>query len=140
MVEGKSHLGAFIGSDNCKCEYVNKLVKDWNSQLCNLSTIEESQSQAAYLAFVSGFNNKLNYFIRTIPNISNLLLPIEDTFGNRFIPTITDGRICIEKEGKLLSLPTRYEGLAISTFQEQAEVEYNNSRSITTELTSLITV
>ena len=122
MVEGKSHLLAFIGSDNCKCEYVNKLVKDWNSQLCNLSNLEESQSQAIYLTFVSSFNNKLSYFIRTIPSISNLLPPIEDTLGNRFIPTITGARICNEKEGQLLSLPTRYEGLAISIFQEQAEV------------------
>ena len=44
-----------------------------------------------------------------------------------------------EEERKLLSLRTRYRGLAIPVFPEQAEVEYNNSRRITTELTSLIT-
>ena len=40
----------------------------------------------------------------------------------------------------MLSLPTRYGGLAIPFFYEQAEVECNNSRRITAELTSLITV
>ena len=40
----------------------------------------------------------------------------------------------------MLSLPTRYGGLAIPFFYEQAEVEYNNSRRITAELTSVITV
>ena len=102
-----------------------------------LSTVLESQAQAA---FVSGFKNKLSYFVRTIPDISNLPLPIEDTIRNRFIPAITGRRICNEEERKLLSLPTRYGGLAIPIFHEQAEVEYNTSRRITTELTSLITV
>ena len=137
-VEEKRHLGAIFGSDGYKREYVDELVKDWNSQLCMLSTVAESQPQAAYSAFVNGFKNKLCYFIRTIPDISNLLLPIEDIIQNRFIPAITGGRICSEEERKILSLPTRYGGLVIPIFHEQAEVEYNNSRRITTELTSLI--
>ena len=67
-VEGKRHFGAIIvGSEIYKREYVDDLVKDWNSQLCILSTIAESQPQAAYSAFVSGFKNKLSYFMRTIP-------------------------------------------------------------------------
>ena len=45
----------------------------------------------------------------------------------------------MKEERKLLSLPARYGGLAIPVFHEQAEVEYINSRRITTELTSLIT-
>ena len=45
----------------------------------------------------------------------------------------------MKEERKLLSLPARYGGLAIPVFHKQAEVEYINSRRITTELTSLIT-
>ena len=92
MVEGKRHFGANVGSEIYKREYVDDLVKDWNSQLCILSTIEESQPQAAYSVFVGGFKNKLSYFMRTIPDISNLLIPIEDNIQNRFIPAITGGR------------------------------------------------
>ena len=68
--------------------------------------------------------------MRTIPDV---------TIRNRLIPAITGGRICNEEEFKLLSLPTRYGGLAFPIFDEQAEVEYKDSRRITTELTSLIT-
>ena len=78
--------------------------------------------------------------MRTIPNISNLLIPIEDTIRNQFIPAITGGFICNEEDQRLLSLPTRYRGLAIPIFHEQADVEYNNLRRITVELTSPITV
>ena len=81
-VEGKKLLGAVVGSDSYKLEYVDNIVKDWNSKLCMLSTVAESQPQAAYSAFVSGFKNKLSYFMRTIPDISNLLIPIEDTIRN----------------------------------------------------------
>ena len=97
-VEGKRHLGAIVGNDNYKHGYVDELVKDWNSQLCTLSTVAESQPQAACSAFVNGFKNKLNYFIRTIRDISNLSLPIEDIIRNRFIPAITDGRMRSEEE------------------------------------------
>ena len=49
------------------------LVKYWDNQLTILSTIAEIQSQAAYLAFASVFKSKLNYILRTIPNIRHLL-------------------------------------------------------------------
>ena len=142
-VTGKRLLGAIVGSEIYKREYVDDLLKDWNSQICILSTIAESQPQAAYSAFVSGFKNKLSYFMRTSPDISNLLIPMENTIRNRFIPAITGGCICNGEERMLLSLPTRYGYCPyqlIPIFHEQADVEYNNSQRITAESTSLITV
>ena len=115
------YSGASIGSDGYKHEYVDELVQVWNSQLCMLSKASESKPQVAS-AFVNGF--KLCYLMRTIWDISNLLLSIEDTIQNRFIPAITGGRICNDEKGRLLYLPTRYGGLAILTFHEKAEVEY----------------
>ena len=56
--------------------------------------------------------------MRTIPDISNLLIAIEDTIQNRFKPAMAGGRICNEEEQRLLSLPTRYGGLAIPIFHE----------------------
>ena len=57
-VERKGHLGTIVGSDGCKREYFDGLVKDWNTQVSMLSAVAESQPQAAYSAFVSGFNYK----------------------------------------------------------------------------------
>ena len=45
---------------------------------------------------------------------------------------------CNDTKRKLLPLPTRFGGLAIHIFHEQAEVEYSNSRKLTTRLTRLI--
>ena len=49
--EGKRHLGAGIGITEYRGEYVKDLVKYWDNQLTILSTIAETQPQAAYLKF-----------------------------------------------------------------------------------------
>ena len=74
-----THLRAIIGSTEYRDQYVKDLVNDWDNQLTILSTIAETQLQAAYLAFATGFKSKLKYFLRTIPNIRHLLLPLERT-------------------------------------------------------------
>ena len=84
--EQKRRLGAIVRSTKYRHEYVKDLVKDWDNHLNILSTIAKTQPQAASSAFVSGFKSKLNYFLRTIPNICHLLLPLERTSGKKFIP------------------------------------------------------
>ena len=73
-------------------------IKDWNSQLCMLSTVAEIQLQAPYSAFANSVKNKLSNFMITIPDMNNLLLPIENIIRNRFIPAMTSGCMCNEKE------------------------------------------
>ena len=53
--EDKRHLGVIIGITEYRDEYMKDLIKDWDNQLTNLSTIAKTQPHAAYLAFVSGF-------------------------------------------------------------------------------------
>ena len=91
--EGKKHLLAVIRSTEYRNDYVKDLVKDWQNQLNTLSTIAETQPQAAYSAFASGFKSKLNYFLGTITNIRHLLLPIERTIRNKLISAVTGDHI-----------------------------------------------
>ena len=103
-----------------------------------LSPIAESQPQTAYSAFAIDFKSKRNYFMGTIPGFSQFLYPLEETVRNKFIPAITGRHICCNNEQRLLSIPTRYGGLAIPIFYELAETEFKNSRKIISELTPLI--
>ena len=98
IAEGKRHLGTVIGSTEYRDKYVKDLVKDWDNQLTILSTIAETQPQAAYLAFDSGFKSKLNNFLRTIPNIHHLLLPLERTIRNKFIPLLQDAIYAVTRK------------------------------------------
>ena len=96
------------------------------------------EPQAAYSAFVSGFKNKLNFFLITIRNIHYLLLPLERTIRDTFISTVTGDHIRNEKKIVLISLPIRYGGLAIPIFHETAEIQFINCNKIISEFTTLI--
>ena len=131
---GQQHLGAAIGSKEFKREYIESMVINWNDQLISLSKIAEMEPQAAYAAFIGGVKSKFSYFLRTIPDIHEYSQPIKDTIANKFIPAISGGHFVNDVEGKLISLPTRYGGLAIPIIKDIAKMEYANSRRITEEL------
>ena len=97
-IEGKRHLCAVIGSNEYRKECLKDLVNDWNNQLVLLSSITESQPQAAYSAFGSDFKSKLSCFMRTILGISQFLYLLEETVRNKFIPAIAGGHICSNNE------------------------------------------
>ncbi|XP_057307912.1 uncharacterized protein LOC130645822 [Hydractinia symbiolongicarpus] len=62
---GQRHLGAVIGSQSYKIEYVNSKVASLVEQLKLLSKIAELEPQSSYCAFVTGFKAKLTFFLRT---------------------------------------------------------------------------
>ena len=125
-LEGTWHLGGVIGNHPYQQKYVNELVTNLNNQLWLLSKIAETKPQSAYAAFVSGFKSKLTYFIHTIPNISELLLPLEHNIWQKIIPAITGSQTCSDNERILLSLPTQCGGLNLPFFHEIANFEYKN--------------
>ena len=63
-----------------------------------MSKIAETEPQSAYAALFSGFKSKLTYFFRTIPDISELLLPLEHKIRQKFIPAFTGSQICSDNE------------------------------------------
>ena len=84
ITDGRKHLRAVVGSNTYKVQYIENLVDNWNTQVKLLSPIVETPPQTAYLAFVSGFRSKLNYFMRTIFEISHHLVSLLETLCNRF--------------------------------------------------------
>jgi hypothetical protein len=63
--EVRAYLGGFVGSKDSRKNYAKELVKKWCEQLMMLSKIAQSEPQAAYAAFVSGFHHKLTYYMHT---------------------------------------------------------------------------
>ena len=66
---GQRQLGAVIGSELYRKEYIEERVSKWRDELLLLSKIAEIQPQAAYSAYMHGFKSKFNFFNRTIPTI-----------------------------------------------------------------------
>ena len=131
---GKRHLGAIIGTDGYRDEYVLDKINRWSSELQLLCEIAKIEPQAAYSCFVSGYKHKLTYYMRTIPGISHLLQCIDDIILTEFIPAITGGIKVNQTERILISLPVKYGGLGIPIFSEVSDQEYSNSLVVTENL------
>ena len=78
-----------------------------------------------------GFRLKFTFFLRTVPDIADYLLPIKETLRSRFIPAITGGHICSDAERELHALPVKFGGLGLQELCEVANIELLNSKEIT---------
>ena len=134
---GRKHLGAVIGSQEYKKEYVGEMVKEWVESLRKLTNIAKTQPQAAYSCFVKGFVHKFTYFMRTIPDIKTLLYPLDQAVDG-FIKVIFENHEFNAIERKLWSLPVRMGGMGLPIPSEISDEQYNNSRLINAMLTSKV--
>ena len=75
--------------------------------------------------------------MRTIPDISMLLYPLDQAIDN-FIKIIFDSHDFNIIERKLWSLPVRMGGMGIPIPSEISDMQYANSRSINEMLTSKV--
>ena len=136
--EGRKYLGGYVGTEEGRRKYFQELCEEWCSQLEVLSKIARTEPQAAYSAFTAGFKHKLTYFLRTIPNVAELLRPFDEILNTKFIPAITENQNISEFDRKLLSLPVKLGGLGIPVFSESSEVEFENSRQVSEYLMNKI--
>ena len=81
--EGKRHLGAALGSHCFLESYISDKVKMWTSTILNLSLIAKTQPHAAYCGFVHGVSGLWIFFLRTLPDISSFLQPLEDVLPSQ---------------------------------------------------------
>ena len=132
--EGRKYLGGFVGTTEGAEKYVKELVNEWLEQLDELGKIAKSEPQSAYSAFTAGFKHKLTYFMRTIPNLEEILKPIDDFLDNVLIPILTEGHQMSPDDRKLWSLPVRLGGMGFPIFSELCKVEYESSLESTESL------
>ena len=112
-------------------------MKEWVVSIEKLARIARTQPQAAYSCFVKGFVHKFTYFMRTIPDISMLLHPLDQAIDN-FIRIIFDNHDFNTTERKLWSLPVRMGGMGVPIPSEISDTQYTNSRKINEMLTSKV--
>ena len=110
-VEGQKHLGAVIGSREYLEEYVSEKVTNWVSEVTKLAEFALSQPQACYATYTFRLKHRWTYFLRTLPDIQELLEPLENAISKVLIPAITEHR-CTRLDRDILALPVRLGGLA----------------------------
>ena len=86
-IEGRKHLGAALGSRSYLEQYVGGKVEDWVGEVTRLAEFARSQPQAS-AAFTFGWT----YFMRTLPDLENLLQPLERAISDVLIPSLIGDR------------------------------------------------
>ena len=81
-----------------------------------------------------GFKQKFTFFLRTVPDGSDYLLPIEETLRSRFRPAIARCHICSDVERALLAVRVKFGGLGLQNLCEVANTKLLYSKEITIEL------
>ena len=131
--EGERHIGAVIGTANFTQPLVNKWVKDVEQ----LSKVAEEEPQSALYAFNSGLSRRWAFLQRTVTEIDQLFVPLENAIRHHLIPAIV-GRQVNDTERDILALPFRFGGLGIQNPIKTAQIEYNTSKQDTSKLADLI--
>ena len=80
---------------------MNEKIDQWIKEVKLLSEIAKIEPQCALSRFMSRYKRKLNYYMRTVPDISNLIQHIDDIITKEFIPAIRGGVKCSENVRKL---------------------------------------
>ena len=128
--KGHNHLGSAIGNDNFLNLFAGKKVEKWMTELNTLIDIARTEPHAAYCGFTHGLKHSLSYAMRTTPNITKHLSPLEDAIRNRFIPILTGRSNISDTERQLLALPPRLGGLGIPDFTKTSPEQYQASQDI----------
>ena len=87
--DGRPHLGAAIVSTAFVAQYVSNKITTWISELKLLSSFAITQPHADYSAFTHGLVSKWLFVARTIPNVDDLVHPLEDCIRHSFISAVT---------------------------------------------------
>ena len=134
---GKRHLGAALGSEEFKKEYITEKVEQWCSEIDQLATIAESQPHAAYSAYIHGYQHKFKYYLRTLRDISDELRPLDEVIFTKLIPAILGSEVNAA-DRDLFSLPIRLGGIGVESPSSIADFEYSSSKEITAPLAAII--
>ena len=135
---GRKHLGAALGSRSYLEQYVNGKVEECVEHVTKLAEFALSHPQACYAAFTYGLKHRwTTYFLRTLPDLEDLLAPLEQAIADVLIPSIT-GHYCTQDERELLALPVRMGGMGLTNPSQEAASEYVASANISGPLAQQI--
>ena len=81
---------------------------------------------------------KWMYLMRTIPNLHDLLLPLEEAICQHLIPALTGLASCSTAERNLLTLPVRLRGLGLANPVTSSSPSFQASELLTKALVELI--
>ena len=101
--EGNRQIGAVIGNEAFKHEFVTSKIEKWVLDVNQLADIAKEEPQAALSAFNVGMSQRWKFIQRTVKDIGHLFQPLEDAIHGNLMPAIC-GRVLSDSERRLVAL------------------------------------
>ena len=89
--QAKRHLDAALSTSQFRDKYVMEKINKLVEELYVLCGIAKIEPQDAYTCCLSGYKNKLNYYMIKIPGIGKIFKKVDEVIPTEIIPAITDG-------------------------------------------------
>ena len=104
-----------------------------------LAEMAITQPHAAYVVLTKALLGRWRYHLRCTPCPSTVLKSVDEFIDSTLLPALSGHAISVNcPQRELLSLQTRYGGLAIPSLDVLAPIEYETSVSVTKPLVQLI--
>ena len=87
-----------IGTEENKKNYINNNISKWTKEINMLTDIGTTHPQEAYTPYVTSYQHKLTYLLRTIPNIEDQPKKIDEVVRDKFISAIIGSHIINDDE------------------------------------------
>ena len=134
----REYLGSAIGSADFSEAFVKVKIEGWTYEIEQLSEISKTHPHAAYATYTHGLSHKWKFLLRTMPNIGNLLTPLETAVRHSLIPSITGKNDLNDHMRRILALPTRLGGLGLDNPPSESDFEYSVSCKVCNPISKLI--
>ena len=136
--QGGRYLGAAIGSADFVQSFVSDKVKEWSDELSRLSEIGLTQPHAAHSALTHGLLGRWTFLSHTLPGISELLSPLEQSIHSHLLPALFGKCTFSDTERQLISLPSHLGGFDIINPYISSAFQFEASQRVTSPLVSLL--
>ena len=91
--DGQRHLGAVVGSEQYRAEYVKMKIDGWIEEVEKLGEVARVDPHAAYCAYVFGLQHRYTYLMRTIPRISGELQRLDQAIDEHLIKYLVHNQL-----------------------------------------------
>ena len=134
---GRKYLGAFIGDDFGKRQYLQSKCEKFSNMVDKISTTAQSEPHAAYSGYVLSLQRKWGYLQHVLNAEDAIFDSLEIAVNTKFVTSLFKGPVETDIRD-LTSLPVRMGGMAIEKQNNVVALTYQNSNTLNKVLTEQI--
>ena len=131
VTDGARYLGSAIGQPEFRKSFLQDKVVEWQHEIEQLAAFASTEPHAAFAALTHGLWGRYTFILRTLPVDEGVLLPIDESLTDVFLPVLLGRGKLSENAMALLKLPARLGGIGLPCLSTMAENELAASRAMT---------